>query len=1022
MYKMITNFTLKQVLLLAILLLSFGAYADKIRGRLIDEKGESIIGATVTIDKTKFGTVTDALGIYEIKNVPAGSYKVRITYIGYETTYLTLSTVADNVSDAPVTKVKEDSKALEDVVVVGYGTKLKREITGSIASLNGKELNDMPVQSFEGALQAKLPGVQVTTGSGLAGSASVIRIRGVASISAGGDPLYVVDGIPITQDFFLNNGNTNGNSGGMNNNPLATINPDDIESIDVLKDAAATAIYGSRGSNGVVIITTKRANKGGIRVNYTGSVGISNPTALPNMLNSQQYLQLYQEAYENDGGTGRAPLPNNISWEDALKTNTDWVDLTTRTGIKNSHSVSVSNGFAKGGILANFGYSNNESYLVGNRYERISGRINGDYAITPKLKASISTSLSQGTNYRVNSAWAGGLGSAMSTALPIFPVFDSTGNYFTGGDNPVRVQELKRWRNTELRTINNFQLDYSITKDFIATGKVNLDYMELTDDQYDPQALINSTHLGTANQYRTYVTNYSYFFMLNYRKTFKKVHNLGLMAAYEFQDSRTDSRSANANNMSNGFWDPNAAVKGPDYSYNSFPQAAQGFSFLSYFGRVNYNFKQRYFVEAVLRNDYSTKFGSNYRYGFFPALSASWVISEESFFRLPATSTTKLRAAYGKSGNANIPNYLYLSNWSPTSAGTTYNGQPTTYPNILPNSNLRWETSWTFNAGIDFGFFKDRVTVTADYYDKRTTDVLMQLTLPPSTGFQTYWDNVGAITNKGIELSITSRNIVGANFTWTTNLNVARNRNEITSIGPYSEDAVSGGTNDTRVVVGESVGTNFLVRYKGVDPQTGRPVYYDINGNETFNWDPKDRVAVGDIQPEAIGGINNQFKYKNFEFSFLFNFVLGGDIYESSAKRQNGVVTNWNMRSDLFDRWQQPGDVAKYPRLTRETATYGSTTPWINTTQWLQDGTFARLRNVTIAYNLPRATCKKLRLAGMRMALIGTNLLTFTRYTGVDPEIARDFENATDRNMSPNITYLTPPQEKTFTFQLSVNF
>jgi TonB-dependent starch-binding outer membrane protein SusC len=1019
---MIKNFTVKQVLLMVGLFASLGAYADKIRGRVVDENGEAVIGATVTIEKTKFGTVTDAFGVYEIKELTAGTYKVKISYIGYTSITMDMATVADNVTDAPVTKLKEDQQALEDVVVVGYGTKLRREVTGAVAKINAKELNDMPIPSFESALQAKLPGVQVTTGSGIAGSAAVIRIRGVASISAGGDPLYIVDGIPITQDYFLNNGSSSGNGGAMNNNPLASINPDDIESVDVLKDAAATAIYGSRGSNGVVLITTKRARKGGLRVSYTGSIGISKPTALPNMLNTEQYLQLYQEAYENDGGVGLAPLPNGISWADARKTNTNWVDETIRTGIKNNQSFSISNGGKKGGILANFGYSNNESFLVGNRYERISGRVNGDYNLTKKLKASISTSISQGTNYRVNTAWSGGLGSAMSTALPIFPIYNPDGSYFTGGDNPVRTQELKKWRTTEVRTINNFQLDYTIAKDLIATGKLSVDYMDITDDQYDPQALINSTHLGTANRYTTDVMNYDYFFMLNYRKTFNKSHHMSLMGAYEFQESKTDSRSENANNMQNGFWDKDAAVIDNNYSHGYFPQNAQSYAFLSYFGRANYNYKQRYFVEAVLRNDWSTKFGKNYRYGFFPAVSASWVISDERFFRLPAVSLTKLRVSYGKSGNANIPNYLYESNWTPTSAGTTYASDSATYPNSLANPNLRWETSWTFNAGIDIGLFKDRITLTAEFYDKRTTDVLMQLTLPPSTGFSTYWDNVGAITNQGGEFSITSRNIVGKDFTWTTNFNIARNWNTITSIGPYSEDAVSGGTNDTRVVVGRSVGTNYLVRFKGVDPATGKPIYLDKNGNETFIWDPNNRVPVGDIQPDAVGGLGNQFRYKNWELSFLFNFVLGGDIYESSAKRQNGVITNWNMRTDLFDRWQKPGDVAAYPRLTLNTQTYGASTPWINTTQWIQDGTFARLRNVTIAYSLPRSVCQKIKLANVRFALTGTNLLTFTRYTGLDPEIARDFENATDRNMSPNITYLTAPQEKTFTFQLSVNF
>jgi TonB-linked SusC/RagA family outer membrane protein len=1021
---MIKLFTTKHVLFFVSMLAGFGAFADKIRGRVIDEKNEPVIGATVSVQDTKLGTVTDALGVYEIKDVPAGSYKIKITYIGYVTTVLDVNTVADNATDAPVTKIKEDQKALDDVVIVGYGTRMKREMTGSTAKISGKELNDLPVQSFESALQAKLPGVQVTTGSGIAGSAAVIRIRGIASISAGGDPLYVVDGIPITQDYFLNNGSTGGNGGGMNNNPLASINPDDIESIDVLKDAAATAIYGSRGSNGVILITTKRAQKGGLRVSYSGSIGISRPTALPNMLNSSQFLQLYQEAYENDGGIGLAPLPGGISWEQARKTNTDWVDLTTRTGIKNSQSFSVSYGGKKGSILSNFGYSNNESFLVGNRYERISGRVNGDYQLAKKLKVTFSTSLSQGTNYRVNSAWAGGLGSAMSTALPIYPVYDSLGNYFTGGDNPVRTQELKKWRTRELRTIDNMQFDYQVNKDLVASARGNIDYMELRDDQYDPQALANTTHLGNANRYTTFVTNYSYLLMLNYNKTLAKDHNIGVMVAHEFQQSKTDAVSETATNMINGFWDKDAADKSDTslYKYNYYPQAKSSYAFMSYFGRANYNFKRKYFVEFVLRNDWSTKFGKNYRYGFFPALSGAWVISDEKFFRLPKVSSTKIRVAYGKSGNANIDNYLFLSQWKPSNASPSYNGNPSTYPINIANPDLRWETSWTFDAGIDIGLFKDRVTATIDYYDKRTTDVFMRLTLPPSTGFENYWGNVGAIFNKGIEFSITSRNIVSKNFTWTTNFNVARNWNEITSIGPYTEDAVNGGTNDTRVVVGEPVGTNYLVRFKGVDPSNGKPVYIDINGNETYNWDPKDRVPVGNIQPKAVGGMGNNFRYKNWELGVLFNFVYGANIYESSEKRQNGVITNWNMRTDLFDRWQQPGDQTQYAKLTLNTQNYGSGTPWINTTQWIQDGSFIRLRNVTAAYNLGRSACEKIKLTNLRVAFIATNLLTFTRYRGLDPEIARDFDNPTDRNMSPNINYLTPPQEKTFTLQLSVNF
>lgn len=991
---------MKKLLYLVLLLSSLSSFAQTIKGKVQDGQRQPVIGASVFLEGTKQAVQTDAMGMFSFPVTEAGKYKVRVSMVGYKmlTRDLTAGTTVYNLT------IEEDSKALEDVVVVGYGTKLRREVTGSISKISSKELNDLPVQSFEGALQAKLPGVQVTTGSGIAGSGAVVRIRGVASISAGGDPLYVVDGIPITQDYFLQ-----GNGGAMNNNPLASINPDDIESIDVLKDAAATAIYGSRGSNGVVIITTKRASKKGVQIGYTGSVSTSQPTALPDMLDSKQYVQLYQEAYENDGGTGQG-----IYWDGV--TNTDWVALTTQTGIKHAHNVSVAKGGKDFSILGNVSYNKNESFLVGNSYDRTSMRLNADYAITSKLKASLSTSFSNGVNHRVNTAWAGGLGAAMSTLLPTQSAYNADG---TLANSPVRDQALRKWQTAENRFINGLTLNYKINDNFSALVKGSSDYMVLLDDIYNPKELINTTHAGNANRYGTTVNNYNYYAQLNFTKEINSDNKFNAMIANEFQSSTTSTYNKNEDDRTAGF---NVNPDSTNASYKKYTNADQQWAFLSYFTRLGYSYKNKMFFESTVRMDGSSKFGKNYRYGIFPAFSASWVLSEESFIKdLGFVSSSKLRTSYGKSGNANIPNYQNVGVFQNPNSTPTYNGNPTTFPIQLENPNLRWETSWSYNLGLDMGFFNDRFTFSFEYYNKKSSDVLMSLSVPPSIGFSNYWDNVGKITNSGVELSVTSRNI-NRDLKWTTQFNISRNKNEITSIGVYTEDAVGGGTNDTRVVVGQPVGTNFLVRFSHVDPVTGKPVYLDINGNETFTWDPKDRVSVGSVLPDAMGGITNSFSYKNFDLSFLFNFVLGGDIYNSSSKRQLGVVTNWNMTTDIFDRWQKPGDIAKYPRLTLDTRTYGSSTPWINTTMWLQDGTFARLRNVTLGYSLPKTITNKLKIQSFRMSLIGTNLLTFTKYTGLDPEIARDFENATDRNMSPNITYLTPPQEKTYTLQLNITF
>lgn len=1004
----------RNLLLLFILFCNSALFAQSIRGKIIDPNKEPVIGAGVVIEGTTMATVTDALGNFSFGKLEANKkYKLRISMLGFRTIVKEVQATSGDQSFNFT--IYEDSKQLEDVVVVGYGTKTKREVTGSISRISSKELNDLPVQSFESAMQAKLPGVQVTTGSGMAGSAAKITIRGISSISAGGDPLYVIDGIPVTQDYFLL-----GNGGGMNLNPLATINPDDIESIDVLKDAAANAIYGSRGSNGVILISTKKAKRG-VEISYNGSVGTSQATALPNMLNNEQYLQLYQEAYENDGGVGLAPLKGGISWDDARKTNTDWVDLMTQTGLKHSHNVSVSKGAQKYSILGNVSYSNNESFLVGNSYNRTSFRLNGDYRFNKFFKITLNSSVSRGVNNRVNAGWSGGLGSAMSTALPIYPVYNPDGSLFRGGDNPMIAQLHKKWQTVEDRTINGAQLDIRVNDQLSFNMNANMDYLLINDDDYqDKEFNLNTPHAGFANRNVRTVKNYNTFFQGVYNVVLPIKHKLKIMAGYEYQRAITHRKDYHATNMTDGFFNPDAKVEDSLYSYNINTYTPQEWKFNSMFSRASYGYKNKIFVEATLRVDGSSRFGSNYAFGFFPAFSASWLLTEEGFMaNYPVISMLKLRSSIGKSGNANIPENARFYIWQ--NGNTGYNGTPITFPDQLGNEDLRWETSWTKNIGVDIGLVNDRITFTTEYYVRNTTDVLMALALPASVGLGNYTANIGEVLNRGVEFSITSRNI-DKEFKWTTNFNIARNYNEVVSTGLYSSDAVGGGTNDTRVQVGSPIGTNYLVRFSHIDANTGRPVYLDINGNQTYEWNPNDRVVVGDVLPEAIGGLNNTFSYKNWDLSILFNFVLGGDIYESSAKRQLGVVTDWNMRTDLFDRWQQPGDVAAFPRLTLDTKTYGSGTPWINTDMWLHDGTFARLRNLTIGYRIPQSQLDKLKISSARIAFIGTNLLTFTKYPGLDPEIARDFENPTDRNMSPNITYLTPPQEKTYSLQLSVTF
>lgn len=1010
MRKSFTNILIQ---LSVLLFMSASAQAQSLFGKVTDAKGEPLIGVTIQIQDTKRGTTTDVNGLYKLENLNPGTYTVIYSYIGFEAQRYTFNLVAGKSQNQDII-LKEDAKLLSETVVIGYGVQRRREVTGSVTRIGAEKINDMPAPSFEAMLQGKAPGVQVITGSGLAGSGSVIRIRGIASLSAGGDPLYVIDGIPITQDYFLR-----GNTGAMNNNPLATINPDDIESIDILKDAAATAIYGSRGANGVILVSTKRGKSDKWKFDFNVRSGVSTPTRRPRMLNSDEFLQLYQEAWENDGNTGLARLPGGITWEQARRTNTDWVDQTIGIGFKQTYNFGASKATNKYSFYGNLSYDDNGSYLIGNSYKRFSSRVNYDRQVTKNLKAGVNLSYSRGRNDRIDAAWSGGLGAAMSTALPIFPIKNDDGTWFTGGSNPVRDRTLKQWRTYENRLINGAFVEYTPIKNLILRAQGSYDYMDLTDFQYEPRELINTTHAGMAKKYPNWVNNYNYVVTANYQFKVKALHHFSVLAGHEYQRNSYNSMRVEVSDMTGQLFETSAT----DSNTVRFGNPKEIFAFLSYFGRVNYAFNDKYFVQLTARVDGSSRFGINNRYGLFPAASMGWIMSNEDFMKgFKNISYAKIRASIGRNGNANLPNYQRFGTYSPPGNQVRYNGEGTIYPTRLENPNLRWETSTVIDLSFELGLYKDRITTELSFYNKNTKDVLAELAVPRSTGFSTYWDNVGQILNRGVEFAANAKVLTKTKVKWDISFNIARNYNEVLSIGPYSEDAVSGGTNDTRVVVGKPVGTNFLVRFSHIDPQNGRPVYFDLNGNQTYTWDPAYRVPVGAVLPDAIGGITNTLRFGRWDVMMLWVYTLGGNIYESSAKRQLGVVTDWNMRPEIFDRWRQPGDQAAYPRLTLNTETYGSGTPWINTTVFLHDATFARLRNLTVSYNAPEAWVKKLHLSSMRFQIIGTNLITLTKFQGLDPEIARDFENATDRNMSSNITFLTPPQERTYNAAIQIKF
>ncbi len=996
--------------------LVFGQNAT-LEGKVLDEDGEAMVGATVLVDGTGKGMYTDADGKFKISGLPAGEQVVVVRYVGYNDSREVVE-LSDGESNNYKVKMRLEGKSLDDVVIVGYGVERKRDMTGSISKIGTKEINEIPASSVDAALQGRAAGVQVIQGSGAAGSGALIRVRGVGSISAGGDPLYVVDGIPITQDPFIN-----GDRGGQNNNPLAAINPQDIESIEILKDAAAAAIYGSRGANGVVLITTKRGRRGRPQVDFSARVGGSRPTRLPEFVNTEEWVQLYLEAWENDGNVGTPDfLPGGYTIDSALaQGNTDWYDATTQMGIKQEYSVSLRQGGKKLQTFASLSAMDNESYIIGNSYRRYTGRLNLDYNILKNLKASASSSLAFGRNNRASQAWAGSIGTAMSTALPYYGLEDPNTN-FGGPGNPVTQRTFVDWRSVETRSINTVQLQYQPLKNLTINANGSYDFMDLNDSFLEDSVWTNFLTIG--KNWMTRVQNWNTNAFARYDFTMlPERHNLSFMAGGEAQMSETQSSYMEVSDVTSHLYLDWEGTDRSDTINTTNPRDA--FSFISTFGRVNYVLDDKYVFKASVRVDGSSKFGRNNRYGVFPAVGTGWIMSEENFWSERMKTVVnyfKLKASFGVTGNADIGSFQRFGTFSGRDNNIQYNNDSIIFPIRLENPDLSWETTTTIDAGFEVGFLNDRITAEFAVYNKESRDVLLDTRVQTSTGFATFLQNVGQVRNRGIELGITSNNITTSKFSWRTTLNIAHNSNKVIDVGTTPPDALAG-SGDTRVVEGEPVGVNFLVRFSHIDPVNGRPVYLDADGNETFDWSTDHRVIAGNVQPLFQGGLRNEFEFNNFDVVMFWTFSYGGKIYDDAAKRYNGVVVDWNMRRDMIDRWTQPGDEAAYPILTLDPATYGLDNFWnYNTTQWLYDASYARLKTMSIGYTVPFNPEKKNFVQRMRVYAMGTNLLTFTNYPGLDPEVVRDHNGPQGRNISPNVSYLTAPQERIVSLGVDVSF
>ena len=1000
--------------------LFFSSYAQsQITGIVINSKdGLPAKGVTVTVKGSTTATQSDENGGFSISAPSNGT--LIFSSVSYNR-----QEVAIKGKTSLAVSVTSSTTSLDEVVVVGYGTQKRREVTGAISKVSGDQLSSVAAPSFEAALQGKAVGVQVIQGSGLAGSSSVIRIRGIGSISAGGDPLYVIDGIPITADQFLR-----GDIGGMNQNPLAAINPNDIESVEILKDAGAAGIYGSRGANGVILITTKRGKSGRPKFSYSNKLGLVTYTQKPEFVNGKEYMQLKQEAWQNDGNVGEVGsnfIPGGLTFAQASANNTDWWNEVTRTGFINEHNLSMTYGTKKLKTFLGTTYGNSESYIKRNSYERQAIRLNLDYDILDNLKISFNSAYNKGINNRIDNYQT--IAAVQSNLLPIYPIYNLDGTYSTISGNPVRYLNETKFRNTDNRYLGGLALEFRPIKDLTVRASGSMDYLESFDDQFESKIITGDSRGGIAKRYPLWVTNYNANLTANYLWTPNTSNKFNFLLGTEMQES--EIKNTNGDIYSWGQEEPlykNQSIYKD--SLNKFindksrkKQVVDNSTFVSFFSRVNYTLKDKYVFQFSARMDGSSKFGPNNKYGFFPAASAAWILSEEKFLQNSKTiNSLKLRTSYGIVGNSNIPTGRYYYGYGNT---RNYNGSPVLDPNNIGNPDLKWETLRNFDLGLDFSLFNNRLSGEFSYYRKVTVDQLLEPGLGASTGFQKSWRNLdgGKILNEGLELSLNYMLLKTNDLKISIGGNINSNYNEVLKLGPIGPDALQGGFNDTRIAEGYPVGTNFLVRYFGVDSKDGLPIWLDKDGKQTKTFSLDHRVLVGKVLPDFSGGINSDIQYKGFELRSLWTFVSGGNIYDGSAKYQN-VGNNWNVRRDLLDRWTKPGDVAKYPRLTNNVTNYPGlgTNDNYNSTMFLYDASFVRLRELSLGYSIPQSLLKRTPFTTAKVSLSGYNLLTFSKYPGADPEIARDFQNPQDRNMSPNITYLTPTQSKTFIFSLNLNF
>jgi TonB-linked SusC/RagA family outer membrane protein len=1006
------------------------AFAQKVvTGKVTSaEDASALPGVTIKQKGTANGTISASNGTYSL-NVPANAVLV-FSFVGY---------LNEEVEVAGRTEVnvslRADTQALGEVVITGFGSQIKRELTGNIAKVRASDIQDLPVLGVDQAIQGKAAGVQINNGTGKLGQAVRISVRGPSSVSASNQPLFVIDGIPITtSDLSMSGGDTN---------PVVDLNSQDIASIEVLKDASAGAIYGSRAANGVILITTKQGRAGGkTNVQFGYSMGNSKPTKQVQFLNTQQYIDFYRIAAGNSDAIEEIDPKSSDSYTQYMESffdtqslgtlgkanqaDTNWGALAFQDAPQQQYDLSLSGGNDKTAFYVSGQWLDQNGILIGNAINRISGRMNLEHKASNRFRLGVNMGLTRSLNNRISGDRQFDNPLQMVALSPMTPANDPTTGLAVGtapGDisiplyyNPL-INIGNAYYNTSVnRNISNVYGQLLLLKGLTFRSEVGVDILNQLEEQfYNSKTQRNfgaTAGLALSRSVRVENLNTNHYF--NYWTVSGK-HSLDATLGMSFQTSQTKAGSTEGRDFpSDAYRFIASAAKKTDGS-----SSQTDYRFLSYFARANYKLAERYLVSLSARVDGSSRFGKDNRYGFFPAASLGWLVSEESFMKqVKAISFLKLRSSYGITGNAEIGDFPQLGLFT---GDAGYAGNPGQRPSQLANPNLSWETTNQADFGLDFGFFKNRINGEIDYYNKQTTGLLLNVNVPATTGFLTQTQNIGKLENKGWEFVLNTNNIEGA-FQWSTTFNLAINRNKIKDLqGQIIEGGLS---NMSRAIEGQPLGTFFTVEYAGVDPKNGDALWYKNTTNAdgtldrttTNTYSQAQRVVMGSALPTHIGGITNTFAYKGVELTVFFNGQAGNKINFYGAGRfssANGRFED-NQTVDQLDAWTPQNTDTNVPqaRLYYNNGAQASS-------RFIQDGSYLRLRTATLAYNLPENVMGRMKISKARIYVSGFNLMTFTKYTGWDPEV-----NADDivTNIAQGYDFYTAPQPKTIMVGVNLGF